>query len=227
MTLTWLAVGIMPKSGTAFAGVDLAFAKRKRLPICLVVWNGKRLEPLPIRRQGLPLPPLGQGNLAARAPERVDTFAGETVRFLDEVSTPSSPPLRAPRAGAIRKSSIRGFESAHSAPGTTASMRTSQLGSLHSPRPSFSATATARTTRFGYREPSLPRRSSEASPPTAAGPARFGRGPEPGTDLLAAARRTRRTRALPGCLEMTRPSAPRSAAKGADGAFDPAARTLG
>jgi hypothetical protein len=66
----------------AFAGIDVAFAKRKRLPVCLCVWNDCRLIPLPLADRDAPLPPRGYGNVASLEPATVASFADETAHYL-------------------------------------------------------------------------------------------------------------------------------------------------
>jgi hypothetical protein len=65
----------------AFAGIDVAFAKRKRLPICLCVWNEQRLIPLPLAAGDAPEPPRGYGNAANIDPFTVALFANETALY--------------------------------------------------------------------------------------------------------------------------------------------------
>lgn len=69
----------------AFAGIDVAFAKNKRLPICVVVWKGERLVPLALKHPSFPEPPRGSGNRGALDAGAVRGFARETVAFLDRV----------------------------------------------------------------------------------------------------------------------------------------------
>jgi hypothetical protein len=45
-----------------FIGIDVACAKRKRLPICFTTFNGNRLEPLEIPRELIDKLPIGRGN---------------------------------------------------------------------------------------------------------------------------------------------------------------------
>jgi hypothetical protein len=66
----------------AFAGIDMAFAKRKRLPVCLCVWNDDCLTPLPLSSPDVPEPPRGHGNVASLDPIRVASFANETALYL-------------------------------------------------------------------------------------------------------------------------------------------------
>lgn len=66
----------------AFAGIDVAFAKRKRLPICLCGWNEGRLIPRLLAVRDAPDQPRGQGNLASLDRDKVDSFADETAQYL-------------------------------------------------------------------------------------------------------------------------------------------------
>ncbi len=66
----------------AFAGIDVAFAKRKCLPVCLCVWNDRRLIPLMLAGRDAPPPPRGYGNAASIDSSRVAAFADETALYL-------------------------------------------------------------------------------------------------------------------------------------------------
>jgi hypothetical protein len=66
----------------AFAGIDVAFAKRKRLPVCLCTWNDQGLIPLPLAADDAPEPPRGYGNVASVDPSRVASFSDQTARYL-------------------------------------------------------------------------------------------------------------------------------------------------
>jgi Protein of unknown function (DUF429) len=66
----------------AFPGIDVAFAKRKRLPVCLCVWENSRLIPLQLSARGVPDPPRGRGNVASIDPPTVALFADEVVDYL-------------------------------------------------------------------------------------------------------------------------------------------------
>jgi hypothetical protein len=69
---------------SAFAGIDVAFTKGKRLPIVVCKWQGTRLVPEALRR--LPFePPLGLGNVQACVSEVVDGFARATVEYIRRV----------------------------------------------------------------------------------------------------------------------------------------------
>lgn len=70
----------------AFAGIDVAFAKRKTLPLCVVRWIGNRLTPLDLRREGVPPLPRGSGNRASLDTATVAAFAEQTVAVLDALS---------------------------------------------------------------------------------------------------------------------------------------------
>ena len=69
----------------AFAGIDVAIAKKKRLPVCVAVWNGSRLKPLSLRSSNSPVPPRGKGNARALLPEDVAGFCQATLQYLQEL----------------------------------------------------------------------------------------------------------------------------------------------
>src|SRR5665213_2367438 len=66
----------------AFVGIDVAFAKRKRLPVCLCVWEEGRLLPLPLTTADAPAPPRGYGNVASLDKVLITLFADETAAYL-------------------------------------------------------------------------------------------------------------------------------------------------
>jgi hypothetical protein len=68
-----------------YVGIDVAFAKRKRLPVALCTWNKGKLLPLPVAVRGTPPPPLGRGNVAAIDPDQVAQFAEETADYLHKI----------------------------------------------------------------------------------------------------------------------------------------------
>lgn len=69
----------------AFAGIDVAFAKKKFLPISVCVWRDGVLEPLQLRSTTAPPPPQGSGNAKILDHEAVTAFAESTARYLREV----------------------------------------------------------------------------------------------------------------------------------------------
>ncbi|MCI0426453.1 MAG: DUF429 domain-containing protein [Nitrospiraceae bacterium] len=73
------------KSIDAWAGIDVAFAKRKRLPVSVCVWEGNRLIPRPVADRSAPIPPRGEGNAVALDREAVERFADETADYLREL----------------------------------------------------------------------------------------------------------------------------------------------
>jgi len=73
------------KGRTAFVGIDVAFAKRKRLPISVCVLDRERPVPLPLRNRGCPLPPIGRGNPQVLDADVVSAFAVEALAFLREI----------------------------------------------------------------------------------------------------------------------------------------------
>ncbi len=69
---------------SCFAGIDVAFAKGKRLPIVVCTWQNDRLVPEALRR--LPFePPVGLGNAQSCIPDVVDAFARSAVDYLRRV----------------------------------------------------------------------------------------------------------------------------------------------
>lgn len=69
----------------AYVGIDVAIAKTKRLPMCVVVHHQGRLEPLPLRRSAKLKPPRGPGNRRVIEPSGVQTFAEEALAYLRAV----------------------------------------------------------------------------------------------------------------------------------------------
>lgn len=66
----------------AFLGIDVACAKRKRLPVCLCVREGRRLQVRALKNLRLPKPPAGRGNRAALDPAQARGFALETLDYV-------------------------------------------------------------------------------------------------------------------------------------------------
>lgn len=66
------------------AGIDVAFAKGKPLPIVVCRTRGGVVEPLPLKRAKA-MPPRGRGNALALEPEVRETFAEETAAYLHAV----------------------------------------------------------------------------------------------------------------------------------------------
>ena len=66
----------------AFVGIDVSFARRKRLPVVVCTWRGKVLRPLPLRQITEVLPPRGGGNIAALDAEIVASFVRDAVSYL-------------------------------------------------------------------------------------------------------------------------------------------------
>jgi hypothetical protein len=71
-------------SRTAYVGIDVACAKKKRLPLAVCVHSVGCLETIP-RRDWPRRPPLGEGNLMAIETEFQERFAADTVGYLREV----------------------------------------------------------------------------------------------------------------------------------------------
>lgn len=68
----------------AFAGIDVAFAKRKLLPVSACRWIDDRFVPLPLRK-AKSTPPRGHGNAAILKDGIVASFADATVRYLKAI----------------------------------------------------------------------------------------------------------------------------------------------
>lgn len=69
----------------AFAGIDVAFAKRKVLPIVVCVRKKTILEPLPLHAVEGISPPRGEGNAKSLDPKTVANFADATAHYLHAV----------------------------------------------------------------------------------------------------------------------------------------------
>lgn len=102
----------------AFAGVDVAFAKNKRLPVSVCVWRNGILEPLLLRKGSL-CPPQGQGNTKTLNDEIVTIFANQTAKYLRDVERDQGVTIRriaidAPSApkinGALRREAEKGLD---------------------------------------------------------------------------------------------------------------------
>jgi hypothetical protein len=77
----------------AYAGIDVAFAKQKRLPIAVCVLRGAALEPLPLR-SATPKPPRGKGNAKAIDQPPVEAFAEETAKYLKAIEASQAVTIR-------------------------------------------------------------------------------------------------------------------------------------
>ena len=71
--------------GRAYVGIDVAFAKRKYLPVSVCVRESGRLIPVPLRTRTIK-PPRGQGNIATLEDIIVQQFAQETATYLENVA---------------------------------------------------------------------------------------------------------------------------------------------
>jgi hypothetical protein len=69
----------------AFAGIDVAFARGKALPVSVCVRRSNRLEPLRLRDRSAPVPPRGRGNPEAILEAPVCEFANEAAQYLHQV----------------------------------------------------------------------------------------------------------------------------------------------
>lgn len=70
----------------AYAGIDVAFAKNKRLPVAVVVRSGAGVEPLSLRRAHAK-PPAGRGNVGILHDDIIGEFAEETAAYLKSVES--------------------------------------------------------------------------------------------------------------------------------------------
>jgi hypothetical protein len=69
----------------AFAGIDVAYAKRKRLPVCVCVREGERITPLPLATATALRPPAGSGNAATLDSAALARFADQVAAYLRQV----------------------------------------------------------------------------------------------------------------------------------------------
>ena len=70
----------------AYVGIDVAFAKAKRLPIVVCIRRAGVLEPLPLRTASVK-PPAGEGNARILQGPTADEFARRTVEYLRAVES--------------------------------------------------------------------------------------------------------------------------------------------
>ena len=68
---------------TAYAGIDVAIAKRKRLPIVVCTWQSDRIETLALNAKALPKPPLGPGNVAICNPAQCQQLAARQLHIFE------------------------------------------------------------------------------------------------------------------------------------------------
>lgn len=68
----------------AYVGIDVAYAKKKRLPVVVCVRRDDVLEALPLRL-GRVKPPAGEGNARLLDGGAADTFASQTIDYLRAV----------------------------------------------------------------------------------------------------------------------------------------------
>jgi hypothetical protein len=78
----------------AFAGIDVAFAKRKYLPISVCVCRNGNLQPLHLRSLNTLAPPRGHGNAKILDNKTVRDFAESTSGYLREVEKAFSVKIR-------------------------------------------------------------------------------------------------------------------------------------
>src|SRR5271157_932527 len=72
------------KMQAAYAGIDVAFAKNKRLPVVVCTLRDTRLEPLPLRRASTKAP-VGRGNVHILDDGAVNRFADEAAAYLRSI----------------------------------------------------------------------------------------------------------------------------------------------
>ncbi len=70
-----------------FVGIDVAFTKNKKLPICIVRKKGRKLFPVTLDMEGLPPIPRGSGNVASLRPASVSKFARDVGDYIGAVET--------------------------------------------------------------------------------------------------------------------------------------------
>jgi predicted nuclease with RNAse H fold len=115
----------MMPSTPVFVGIDVACAKRKRLPICFAAYEGSRLEPLLIPLELAEKFPVGRGNveIAQDAPFRREAAAltdalnhvcmaqGWSIMRI-AIDAPAAPPATGIRASeqALRDSGLSSFQ---------------------------------------------------------------------------------------------------------------------
>jgi predicted nuclease with RNAse H fold len=75
-----------PQIREVFVGIDVAFAKKKRLPICVCEVRDKKLTPLPLRKD-FDKPPAGFGNKAALQAATRNEFATAVDNWLKKLQT--------------------------------------------------------------------------------------------------------------------------------------------
>ena len=75
-----------PPIREVFVGIDVAFAKKKRLPICVCEVRGKTLTPLPLRKD-FDKPPAGCGNKAALHATTRSEFATAVANWLNKLQS--------------------------------------------------------------------------------------------------------------------------------------------
>lgn len=71
----------------AFVGIDVAFAKRKRLPVCVCVREGERIAPLALATVRALRPPVGSGNAATLNSDGLARFADQVAAYLCQVES--------------------------------------------------------------------------------------------------------------------------------------------
>jgi hypothetical protein len=72
-------------SARAFVGIDVAFAKKKTLPVCVCTMQDGRLTPLHLKLTKDQRPPKGRGNRLSIDNGAVDLFVADTIDYLRAV----------------------------------------------------------------------------------------------------------------------------------------------
>ncbi|MBD3648965.1 MAG: hypothetical protein HUJ31_16285, partial [Pseudomonadales bacterium] len=72
-------------SQQVFVGIDVAFAKNKKLPVCIAINDGDRLVPLELKGPKILPIPRGSGNAATLDPDTAPAFAHAVLACLPAV----------------------------------------------------------------------------------------------------------------------------------------------
>lgn len=74
-----------PNYPIAYAGIDLAFARNKKLPLCVCTKKAGKLIPITLNNGNFPTPPVGRGNAETINKQVVKQFVDEVAFYLEEV----------------------------------------------------------------------------------------------------------------------------------------------
>lgn len=91
----------------AFAGIDVVFAKGKRLPVCVCVREDARITPLPLAAVGSLRPPAGRGNAATLDSDDLAHFAGQVAEYLHATEIHFGVTIRTIGSRRAERSSVR------------------------------------------------------------------------------------------------------------------------